>query len=79
TYSELRSSAKEDNPQPTIEQFLALHASLNNAHLISESLSKTTQLASSSDNEDIPSKEQLRVSSERYKQATSWVQTAKVV
>nr|GFA54249.1 hypothetical protein [Tanacetum cinerariifolium] len=54
TYSELRSSTKEDNPQPAVEQFLALRASLNNAHLISESLSKTTQLASSSDNEDIP-------------------------
>nr|GEW43356.1 hypothetical protein [Tanacetum cinerariifolium] len=76
TYSELRSSAKEDNPQPAVEQFLALHASLNNAHLISESLSKTTQLASSSDNEDTPSEEQLRVSSERHKQATSWVHAA---
>nr|GFA25601.1 hypothetical protein [Tanacetum cinerariifolium] len=53
TYSELRSSAKEDNPQLAVEHFFALHASLNNAHLISESLSKTTQLASSSDNEDI--------------------------
>ncbi|GJT70777.1 TonB like protein [Tanacetum coccineum] len=76
TYSELRSSAKEDNPQPAVEQFLALHASLNNAHLISESLSKTTQLASSSDNEDTPSEEQLRISSERHKQATSWVHAA---
>ncbi|PWA75126.1 hypothetical protein CTI12_AA244240 [Artemisia annua] len=76
TYSELRSSAKEDNPQPAVEQFLALHASLNNAHLISESLSKTTQPTSSSDNEDTPSEEQLRVSSERHKQATSWVHAA---
>ncbi|XP_024986647.1 uncharacterized protein LOC112521884 [Cynara cardunculus var. scolymus] len=74
TYSELRSSAKEDNPQPAVEQFLALHASLNNAHRISESLSKTTTL--SSDHEDNPSEEQLKVSSERHKQATSWVHAA---
>nr|XP_043633397.1 uncharacterized protein LOC122604577 [Erigeron canadensis] len=76
TYSELRSSAKEDNPQPAVEQFLALHANLKNAHQISESLSKTTLLVSSSDNEEIPSEEQLKVSSDRHKQATSWVHAA---
>lgn len=74
TYSELRSSAKEDNPQPAVEQFLALHANLNNAHRISESLSKTTN--PSSDHEENPSEEQLKVSSERHKQATSWVHAA---
>lgn len=77
TYSELRSSAKEDNPQPAVEQFLALHANLNTAHQISESLSKTTLLGSSSeDHEESPSEEQLKVSSERHKQATSWVHAA---
>ncbi|KAJ9537261.1 hypothetical protein OSB04_029994 [Centaurea solstitialis] len=74
TYSELRSSAKEDNPQPAVEQFLALHANLNNAHRVSESLSKTT--TPSSDQEENPSEEQLKVSSERHKQATSWVHAA---
>ncbi|MFS8015001.1 hypothetical protein Hanom_Chr15g01351271 [Helianthus anomalus] len=71
TYSELRSSAKEDNPQPTVEQFLALNDSLNHAHRVSESLSKTTLLGSTSDHE-----EQLKVSSERRKHTTSWVHAA---
>ncbi|KAJ0490271.1 hypothetical protein HanRHA438_Chr12g0564651 [Helianthus annuus] len=75
-YSELRSSAKEDNPQPSVEQFLALHANLNNALRISESLSKTTLTGSSSDHEENPSEEHLKVSSERRKQAASWVHAA---
>ncbi|KAI3814368.1 hypothetical protein L1987_19121 [Smallanthus sonchifolius] len=76
-YSELRSSAKEENPQPSVEQFLALHADLNNALRISESLSKTTLTgSSSSDHEERPSEEHLKVSSERRKQATSWVHAA---
>ncbi|CAI9261503.1 unnamed protein product [Lactuca saligna] len=76
TYSELRCSAKEDNPQPAVEQFLALHSNLNNAHQISESLSKTNHLNSSLDQEETPSEEQLKLSSERQKQATSWVHAA---
>ncbi|XP_071697958.1 uncharacterized protein [Rutidosis leptorrhynchoides] len=77
TYSELRSSAKEDNPQPAVEQFLALHSNLNIAHQISESLSKVALLSSSSeDHEKNPSEEQLKVFSERHKQATSWVHAA---
>ncbi|KAI3695646.1 hypothetical protein L1987_78645 [Smallanthus sonchifolius] len=76
-YSELRSSAKEENPQPSVEQFLALHADLNNALRISESLSKTTLTgSSSSDHEESPSEEHLKVSSGRRKQATSWVHAA---
>ncbi|XP_071704087.1 uncharacterized protein [Rutidosis leptorrhynchoides] len=77
TYSELRSSAKEDNPQPAVEQFLTLHTNLINAHQISESLSKRTLSNSSSeDHEENPSEELLKVSSERQKQATSWVHAA---
>ncbi|KAI7743568.1 hypothetical protein M8C21_000767, partial [Ambrosia artemisiifolia] len=76
TYSELRSSAKEDNPQPAVEQFLALNDNLNHAHRIFESLSKSTLLGSSSDHEENPSEEQLKVSLERHKQATCWVHAA---
>lgn len=76
TYSELRTYAKEDNPQPAVEQFLALHTNLNNAHQISESLSKTILLNSQSDQEETPSEEQQKISSERQKQATSWVHAA---
>lgn len=76
TYSELRSSAKEDNPQPAVEQFLTLHTNLNNARLIADSLSKTIPICSSPDNEESPSEEALKIASEKQKQAASWVQAA---
>ncbi|KAL5055774.1 hypothetical protein RYX36_036456 [Vicia faba] len=40
-YAELSNSAKEINPQCTIDQFLTLHTSLNSARMIADSLSKT--------------------------------------
>ncbi|GFY92772.1 GPI-anchored adhesin-like protein, putative [Actinidia rufa] len=76
TYSELRSSAKEDNPQPAVEQFLTLHASLNNACLIADSLLKTISTGSSPDHEENPTEEALKVASDKRKQAASWVQAA---
>ncbi|PRQ49158.1 hypothetical protein RchiOBHm_Chr2g0118831 [Rosa chinensis] len=75
-YSELITTAKEDNPQPAVEQFLALHASLNNARLVADSLSKITPAGSSPDREESPSEEVLKVTSERRKRAASWVQAA---
>ncbi|KAL2507246.1 Plant protein of unknown function [Forsythia ovata] len=72
TYSELSSSAKEDNPQPAVEEFLALHSNLNNAHLVTDSFSKSI----TSDNKENPSEEALKVTSERRKQAASWVNAA---
>lgn len=77
-YSELRSSAKEDNPQPAVDQFLSLHASLNNARLVSEALSKMSFLcsSSSSDHEENISEEAIKVASDSRKQATSWVHAA---
>lgn len=75
-YSELTTSAKEDNPQPAVEQFLSLHANLNNARLVADSLSKITPAGSSPDREETPSEEVLKVTSERRKQAASWVQAA---
>lgn len=75
-YSELITSAKEDNPQPAVEQFLALHANLNNARLVADSLSKITPAGSSPDREETPSEEVLKVTSERRKQAATWVQAA---
>ncbi|KAL6223114.1 hypothetical protein ACLB2K_006504 [Fragaria x ananassa] len=67
---------KEDNPQPAVEQFLALHANLNNARLVADSLSKITPAGSSPDREETPSEEVLKVTSERRKQAATWVQAA---
>ncbi|PWA98152.1 hypothetical protein CTI12_AA022000 [Artemisia annua] len=73
TYSELCTSANEENPQPTVEQFLVMHDSLNNAHHIAKSLSKIITLSSSSECEENPSEEQLKVTSDRRKQANLWV------
>ena len=77
TYSELSSSAKEDNPQPAVEQFLTLHASLNKARLVADSLSKTVPIGSSSpDHDETLSEEALKITSDRRKQAASWVLAA---
>ncbi|XP_031273548.1 uncharacterized protein LOC116132007 isoform X2 [Pistacia vera] len=75
-YSELTSSAKEDNPQPAVEQFLTLHSSLNNARMIADSLSKIIPTGSSPDHEENPSEEALKIASDRRKHAASWVQAA---
>lgn len=75
-YSELTTSAKEDNPQPAVEQFLALHASLNNARVVADSLSKTIPAGSSPDREECLSEDALKITSDRRKQAASWVQAA---
>lgn len=76
TYSELTSFAKEDNPQPAVEQFLTLHSSLNSVNQIVGSLSKTIVVGSSPESEENPSEEALKITSERRKQAASWVHAA---
>ncbi|KAG8369474.1 hypothetical protein BUALT_Bualt14G0017500 [Buddleja alternifolia] len=75
TYSEMSSSAKEDNPQPAVEQFLSLHASLNKTRLLADSLSKTLS-TDSLDDEENPSEEALKLTSEGRKHASSWVNAA---
>ncbi|TKY48314.1 muscle M-line assembly protein unc-89 [Spatholobus suberectus] len=76
TYSELSNSAKEHNPQPAVEQFLTLHASLNSTRTIAESLSKPIPDGSSADYDKSTVEEALKVKSDRQKQAASWVQAA---
>ncbi|XP_057453775.1 uncharacterized protein LOC130745496 [Lotus japonicus] len=75
-YSELTNSAKEENPQPAVEQFLTLHASLNSTLMIAESLSKPIPDGSSPDYERSKLEEALKLKSERQKHASSWVQAA---
>jgi Plant protein of unknown function (DUF936) len=73
--------AREDLPQPTVEQFLSLHATLTRASLIADSLSKSnsTQEASSSDSivapDPIP-EEHLHVTSDHRHLTASWVNAA---
>ncbi|XXG62149.1 hypothetical protein AAC387_Pa05g0573 [Persea americana] len=75
-FAELSSSAKEDNPQPTMEQFLSLHATLGQAALIVDSLSKTIPTGSSLEHEENLLEETLKTSLKKHKLATSWVQAA---
>ncbi|KAF5184330.1 putative GPI-anchored adhesin-like protein [Thalictrum thalictroides] len=74
-YAELRYSAKEDNPQPAVEQFLKLRTNLNSARLVADSLLKTSTEESSPDREVNLTKE-LKISTDRRKSAASWVQAA---
>ncbi|CAN1145244.1 hypothetical protein LINPERHAP2_LOCUS14579 [Linum perenne] len=75
-YSELTSSAKEDNPHPAVELFLALHASLNNVRNVTDSLSKMVPLGSSPESSESPSQEVQKITSDRRKHAANWVQAA---
>ncbi|RDY12684.1 hypothetical protein CR513_02497, partial [Mucuna pruriens] len=76
-YAELSNSAKEHNPQPAVEQFLTLHASLNSARTIADSLPKSIlDDDSSPDTERSITEEALKLKSERQKRANSWVQAA---
>ncbi|GAU21963.1 hypothetical protein TSUD_111030 [Trifolium subterraneum] len=75
-YSELTNSAKEHNPQPTVEQFLTLHASLNSTRTIAESLFKPISDVSSPDHEKSKVEEAQKLKSDRQKHAASWVHAA---
>ncbi|OIW03753.1 hypothetical protein TanjilG_30029 [Lupinus angustifolius] len=75
-YSELRSSAKEQNPQPAVEQFLTLNASLNSIKMIAESLLKPIPDSSSPNSESNTMEEARKVITDRQKHAASWVEAA---
>ncbi|KAI4364300.1 hypothetical protein MLD38_020411 [Melastoma candidum] len=70
-------TAKEDNPQLAVEQFLNLHASLSGAWTVADALSKTIMADSSSpEHEENQSEEALKTTMEKRKPATMWVQAA---
>ncbi|KAK8483550.1 hypothetical protein V6N13_008924 [Hibiscus sabdariffa] len=75
-YSDLTTPAKEDNPQTAVDRFLTLHASLNNARMLADSLLRTIPVSSSPESEGTPSEEAIKVASDRQKYAASWVQAA---
>ena len=72
-YAELSNSAKEQNPQPVVEEFLTLHASLNSAQMIADLLSKSNPDDSSPDNERSITKEALKLKLDRQRRANSRV------
>ncbi|XP_010489346.1 PREDICTED: uncharacterized protein LOC104767025 [Camelina sativa] len=77
-YSDLMSTAKEDDPLPVVEQFLKLHSGLKNVQIVTESLSRLICPMSSPENEENKSEEAIKAASEKQKLAASWVQAALV-
>lgn len=79
-YAELSGSAREDNPQPAVEQFLAFHSSLSRAAAVTDSLSKSRSqsvaAASSGGSPDPIPEEVLKISSSNRRRAASWVSAA---
>ncbi|XP_006659647.1 serine/threonine-protein kinase Nek5-like [Oryza brachyantha] len=80
SYAEVSSTAEEQNPQPAVEQFLALHAAMSRATVVADSLTKAaaTSTATSPDRSTVSEaaavdEESLAVAAERRRRAASWV------
>ncbi|EEC83968.1 hypothetical protein OsI_30093 [Oryza sativa Indica Group] len=80
SYAEVSSTAEEQNPQPAVEQFLALHAAMSRATVVTDSLTKVTATSTAtSPDRSTPSEaaavdeESLAVAVERRRRAASWV------
>lgn len=82
SYAEVSSAAEEQNPQPTVELFLALHGALSRATVITDTLSKpaaSPECSTASDAGTVVSatdEETAAVAAERRRRATSWVSAA---
>ncbi|XP_008788220.2 uncharacterized protein LOC103706043 [Phoenix dactylifera] len=76
-YVEVTFTAKEDNPQPAVEEFLALHASLSRASQVTDSLANTAVTSPDQPPGGNPIPEDaLKISADRRRRATSWVRAA---
>ncbi|CAA7405306.1 unnamed protein product [Spirodela intermedia] len=77
-YAELSSSAREEDPQSTVEHFLSLYAGLTQAGLVADSLLKTLPLEDGREEPVEPpfSEELLKAAADSQKHATSWVRAA---
>lgn len=82
SYAEVSSAAEEHNPQPTVEQFLALHGALSRATVITDTLTKSAaspECSAASDAGTVVSatdEETAAVAAERQRRAKSWVNAA---
>lgn len=74
-YAEL-SSAADDTSHPTVEQFLNFHSILTHATLVSSSLQSSQTSAMSPDHPTTTSEESAKLSSDKRKLATSWINAA---
>lgn len=82
SYAEVSSASEEHNPQPTVEQFLALHGALSRATVITDTLTKSAaspECSAASDAGTVVSatdEETAAVAAERQRRAKSWVNAA---
>ncbi|CAL5063376.1 unnamed protein product [Urochloa decumbens] len=85
SYAEVSSMAEEQNPQPTVEQFLTLHAALSRATVITDTLTKPASSVASPDRSaasdagtvaSTTDEEAAAVAAKRRRRATSWVSAA---
>jgi hypothetical protein len=85
SYAEVSSTAEEQNPQPAVERFLALHSALSRATVITDTLTKpaasvaSPALSAASDAGTAVSsadEEAAALATERRRRATSWVSAA---
>jgi hypothetical protein len=78
-FADLRSSAKQEDPQPSVEQFLNLHAGLGQAASVADALAKTKyseNVSQDDKNSEISLLEACNISSDKRKSATSWIRAA---
>jgi hypothetical protein len=86
SYAEVSSTAEEQNPQPAVERFLALHTALSRAAVITDTLARSSAASVSSPDRSAASdagtvvsvtdEETAAVAAERRRRATSWVSAA---
>ncbi|KAG6523741.1 hypothetical protein ZIOFF_013621 [Zingiber officinale] len=77
-YAEVSGSAKEENPQPAVEQFLAFDSSLSRAASVADSLSKfRSQLVAGTSSDAAAAgqvkEEALKISTRNRRRAAAWV------
>lgn len=77
-YAELSSSAREEDPQSTVEQFLSLYTGLTQAGLVADSLLKAlpSEDGGAEPVEPPLSEELLKAAADSQKHAVSWVRAA---
>jgi Plant protein of unknown function (DUF936) len=68
--------AKEEDPQPAVEQFLSLHSSLCLASRVAESIAATSAASVDPDTPSLPLEENLKVLTDRRHQSAAWVSAA---
>ncbi|KAJ3691617.1 hypothetical protein LUZ61_020781 [Rhynchospora tenuis] len=76
TYADVNTTAKEEDPQPAVEQFLSLHSSLCHAFRVAESLAAISESSADSESRTPPPEETLKICTDRRQLSAAWVSAA---